>query len=78
MALGNTSRLDRIIGELDRLHRDADQIFDAHVICILRDLPPDTSFGVTKYRFLEPAGRAINYIEALKLVRDSMADSKVA
>ena len=68
MAL-NTGRLDRIINELQRLHDDADKILDAHVNCVLRDLPPASSFGATKYRVLEPAGRALNYINALKLVR---------
>ena len=68
MAL-NTGRLDRIISELERLHDDADKIIDAHVNCLLRDLPPAASFGVTKYRVLEPAGRSLHYINALKLVR---------
>jgi hypothetical protein len=69
----NTGRLDHIIDELRRLHADADNILDAHVNCLLRDLPPGTSFGATKYRALEPAGRALNYVEALRLVRDSIA-----
>jgi hypothetical protein len=68
----NTGRLDRIIEELRRLHADADDIIDSHVNVVLCDLPSCTSFGETKYRVLEPAGRSINYIAALKLVKDSI------
>jgi hypothetical protein len=68
----NTTRLDRIIIDLQRLYADADEIFDAHVSVMLRELPRGTSFGVTKYRLLEPAGRALNYINALRIVRDNI------
>ena len=67
----SVKRLDRIIAELEKLHNEANDIFDAHVDVVMCDLPRGTSFGVTKFREIaEPAGLTINYIKALKLLRD--------
>jgi MinD-like ATPase involved in chromosome partitioning or flagellar assembly len=66
----SVSRLDRIITELEKLQSEAHEIYDAHVDVLLCDLPPGTSFGVTKMRAIaEPAGLTINHIKALKLLR---------
>jgi hypothetical protein len=35
----NVSRLDRIISELEKLHSEANDIFDAHVDVLMCDLP---------------------------------------
>jgi hypothetical protein len=70
--MGHTvTRLDRIISELERLHGDAQEIFDTHIDVLLRDKPHGTSFGVTKLSELaEPAGSTLDYVRALKLVRE--------
>jgi hypothetical protein len=67
----DVSRLNRIIGELEKLQSEANQIFDAHVDVIMCDLPRGTSWGVTKLqRIAEPAGQTINHVKGLKLLRD--------
>jgi hypothetical protein len=66
----SVSRLDRIIAELEKLHSEANEIYDAHVDVVMCDQPHGTSFGVTKLREIgEPAGLTINHIKALKLLR---------
>ncbi len=66
----NTGRLDKIINDLERLHHDAQEILNAYVtekICNA----PHASFGEAKaYYISRPAGSALNYIAALKHVRD--------
>jgi hypothetical protein len=66
----SVTRLDRIITELEKLHSEANEIYDAHVDVLMLDLPRGTSFGVTKMRAIaEPAGITINHVKALKLLR---------
>jgi hypothetical protein len=70
----SVSRLDRIITELEKLQSEANDIFDAHVDVVMCDLPRGTSFGATKLREIaEPAGLTINYVKALKLLRDKLS-----
>ena len=53
-----------------RLHVEAQDIFDAHVDYALAKDRSVNSFGEMKVREIaRPAGNALNYIEALKLVR---------
>jgi hypothetical protein len=67
----NVGRLDRIISELEKLHSEANDIFDAHVDVLMCDLPRGTSWGVTKLQHIaEPAGLTIDYVKGLKLLRD--------
>ena len=67
----SVSRLDRIIAELEKLHNEANDIFDAHVDVLMCDLPRGTSWGVTKLRRIaEPAGLTIDYVKGLRLLRD--------
>jgi hypothetical protein len=62
-------RIDHMISELERLHSDAQVIFDAHVDYLLCH-DPKALFGDVKYKEIaKPAGSALNYIAALKLVR---------
>jgi hypothetical protein len=62
-------RLDVIIAQLETLHKDAQGIFDAHVD-ELRCRSPGTPFGVLKAREITGrAGSALNYVAALKMLR---------
>jgi hypothetical protein len=61
------NRLDTIIATLERLYREAHQIFDAHCVVVLDRAPYGTSFGTIKRKeIFEPAGTALDYIAALK------------
>ena len=70
MALHSTGRIDDLIVQLERLQSDAQDIFNAHVEELRRDAPPHVGFGALKAGLLAPAGPAVNYIEALKLLRE--------
>ena len=70
MAKSN-SRIDRIVGDLNKLHGEAHDIFNARVDVLLCDLPRGTSFGETKREMLEPAGLALDYIKALDMLRST-------
>jgi hypothetical protein len=63
------NRLDDLIDCLETLHHDAHEIFDAHTATLLLDAPEGSTFGQVKLReIIEPAGRTIDYIAALKLL----------
>jgi hypothetical protein len=65
-------RIDSIIKELERLYTDAQDIFDAH-IDFVRCRAPSVPFGVLKLREIAgPAGNAIDYLAALRIVRKKM------
>jgi hypothetical protein len=68
----NTGRLDKIIRGLERLQIEAQDIFNAYVdekICN----EPRASFGEAKmYYIARPAGSALDYIAALKHVREQL------
>jgi hypothetical protein len=66
----SVSRLDGIVRELEGLHTEAKQIFDSHINYVIARYPGPAPFEVVKYRYIdEPAGRTLDYIAALKLVR---------
>ena len=68
----DVGRLDSIIKELERLHNDAHDIINAHVdfVCCQK---PGIPFGVLKSREIAgPAGNSLNYINALKIVRQNI------
>jgi hypothetical protein len=68
----NVGRLDRIIRELQQLHDEAQGIFDAHieVECCQS---PSVPFGTVKMcEIAGPAGSSLNYIKALKIVREKI------
>ena len=68
-----TGRIDRIIRELEGLHAEAQDIFDAHVDYALAKDKSVISFGAMKSREIaKPAGNTMNYVEALKIVRKSI------
>ena len=65
-------RLDRIVRELETLHNEANDIIDAH-IDVVRCQTPGVPFGTIKMcEIAAPAGSALNYIEALKIVREKI------
>jgi len=65
-------RLDNIIRELERLHNDAQDIFDSH-IDVIRCQCPNIPFDVVKMSEINSrAGSALNYVAALKIVREAM------
>jgi hypothetical protein len=65
----NTSRIDRIITELERLQSDAGGIIDTYVASIANR--HNASFGATKAIHISGyAGSQLNYVAALKRVRD--------
>jgi hypothetical protein len=67
----NTERIDNIIAQLKQLHKDAQEIMDDYVGTVV--CGKEISFGSTKtYVIAEPAGRALNYIKALKIVKEKM------
>ena len=71
-------RLDRIIRELEQLHKEAQDIFDAHVD-VMRCQSPGLSWGVLKScEIATPAGSTLNYIAALKIVREKITGEKSA
>jgi hypothetical protein len=64
-------RLDDIIDQLEKLHKDAHSIFDAYVddlIC------PGMSFGVLKAHEIGRAGTTLDYIAALKMLREKITE----
>lgn len=70
----SVGRLDNIIKELERLHGDAQDIFDAHIE-VVRCQTPGIPFGVLKScEIANPAGSSLNYIAALKIVREKITD----
>jgi hypothetical protein len=69
MPTPSTSRIDRIIRELEHAHGEAQDIFNAHVdyLCAKER---KASFGELKHREITgPAGSALNYTAALEIVR---------
>jgi hypothetical protein len=68
----NTGRLDNIIKELERWQGAANEVLDHHVQVLLCDMPRGTSFGKVKLRTFMPAGITLDYVNALKMVRDTI------
>ena len=65
------TRVQQIIDQLEDLHRQAHEIFDARVEVILAGQPYGTSVGATKVNCIfAPAGQTLDYIKALKNLRD--------
>jgi hypothetical protein len=63
-------RLDDIIRQLEKLYGDAQAIFDSHVEDLRRQ-KPNVPFGILKANEIaRPAGSALNYVAALKMLRE--------
>lgn len=67
-----TSKIERIVEQLQQLYAEADKILDSHVDAVMRDRPPGTSFGATRFEVLHPAGRALDYVGALRLIQNQI------
>jgi hypothetical protein len=71
MAMG---RLERVVAELEKLEKDADDILNTYVDQLMCREPPGTSWGVTKYnKILAPAGSTVNRVAALRMLREILA-----
>ena len=69
-------RLDNIIRELERLYKDAHDIINAHIVFV-RCQSPGIPFGVLKAcEIATPAGSSLDYIAALKIVREKIIGQK--
>lgn len=69
----SVSRIDRLLKELESSHGEAQQIFDAHATYMRTKLYPKGGLEDVKLKHLTgPAGSALNYVEALKIVRKSI------
>lgn len=69
----DVSRLDRIVGELERLYSEADEIFDCYTNLLMANAPRGISWGQTKHdRIAFPAGPTFNRIRALRIVRSAL------
>lgn len=69
----SVSRIDRLLKELESTHDEAQQIFDAHATYMRSKKYPKAGFEDVKIRHVTgPAGSALNYINALKIVRKSI------
>ena len=72
----NVRRLDIIIEQLEKLHDDAQRLFDLHTE-ELRHECPGIPFGVLKTCELTGrAGSSLDYIAALKLLREKFTEQK--
>jgi hypothetical protein len=76
MAYHSTGRLDEIAAHLERLHRDAHDIFDAHVD-ELRCYAPHIGFGAMKHRLLAPAGSTLDYVKALRMLSERFRQDRL-
>ena len=58
------TRIQQIIDQLEELHQQAHEIFDARVEVILAGQPYGTSFGATKVNCIfAPAGSTLDYVQ---------------
>jgi hypothetical protein len=68
----DVGRLDSIVEQLQRLQHDANGILDAYIDEQMSNCPPGTSFGAMKHWVLRSVGSTLDYVAALKLVRDEL------
>jgi hypothetical protein len=68
-----TGRLDSIIGALEKLQKDADEILNFHVDELRRTKHCHPSWGVTKnLEIVSPAGFTVNRVKALRQLREKI------
>ena len=72
-----TGRLDRIVADLERLQKEADEILNTYTDQLVSNATSGTSWGVTKYQQLAaPAGSTMNRVAALKILRGMFVGSE--
>jgi hypothetical protein len=62
-------RLDETIAQLEKLHKVADDIFDAHIDDIRREMPGVPWGALKTCEIAVPAGSTLDYVAGLKLLR---------
>jgi hypothetical protein len=75
MATPAVGRIDNTIKELERLHTVAQDIVDAHIDYACCKTPGVPAGIVRQCEITGPAGNALNYIAALKIVRKNITGS---
>jgi hypothetical protein len=74
----DTSRIDRIIRELEKLQDDANGIINTYVDYLVTEANA-ASFGATKAARIFPhAGSQLNYVKALRHVRERLQQKEPA
>lgn len=68
----DVGRLDSIITNLERLQKDANEIINTYTDGFLCNAAPGVSWGATKHWLVAPAGSTLNYVAALKLLREKL------
>ena len=67
------TKLDKAITELEKAEKEATQILDDYTDVLVSGEPPYTSWGVVRYnKIMQPAGSRLNYLKALKQLRDKL------
>jgi hypothetical protein len=66
-------RLDQAISGLEKAEQEASQILNDHTDELVAREPPEASWSVVRYkRIMAPAGSRLNYLNALKQLRDRL------
>ena len=66
-------KLNRVIEELEKAEQEATQILDEYTDALVANEPPHTSWGVVRFnKIMSPAGSRLNYVKALKQLRDKL------
>jgi hypothetical protein len=66
-------KLEKTIADLEKAERSATEILDNYTDVLMTNEPPYTSWGVIRYnKIAAPAGSRLNYLKALKQLRDKL------
>ena len=66
-------KLDKAISDLEKAETDARQIIDEYTDTLMLKEPPYTSWGVVRHnKIAAPAGSRLNYIKALKQLKEKL------
>jgi hypothetical protein len=69
-------KLDKAINELEKAEQTATEILDEYTDVLVRRGPSNISWGVTRFRhIMAPAGSRLNYLAALRQLRDRLLRS---
>jgi len=69
-------KLDKAITELEKAEQTATEILDEYTDVLVTGQPEGSSWGVTRYNLImKPAGSRLNYLAALKQLKDRLLGS---
>jgi hypothetical protein len=69
-------KLDKAIDELQKAEQTATEILDQYTDVLVTGQPEGVSWGVTRYNLImKPAGSRLNYLAALKQLKDRLLGS---